>query len=200
MEKMLKPWVIKTRGSVLKSDGAEDADGSFDDEVDSLLPKFQHSKWEPPTVDWLRQPQLFTPSLLPKMAVPDSKSRGVYQSKEHYHDKLERLMVGMAFSDGYAALVPRCFDSKPGGTGSCGNALVPVGEQKVGIVRGGQLCCRSKNCRGEVLACTMGTHSRGLCACCADRKKALLLGSAGPHTSTHVYDALVRRSVESRLA
>ena len=81
---------------------------------------------------WLARLESFCPFTLPKMQTSKSKQRGIYASgsegsegskgrgrvegplhveatPEEYMDTIEKLMVGMTFSDGNAAISPRCW-------------------------------------------------------------------------------------------
>ena len=67
------------------------------------------SLWQKATVEWLSDPKHFQPSYLPKMKVPDDESStGVYRNKEEYFDTVCRMWIGLTFSDGNAALSPKC--------------------------------------------------------------------------------------------
>ena len=85
--------------------------------------------WRRATVGWLARLESFCPFTLPKMQTSKSKQRGIYASgsegsegrgrvagplhveatPEEYMDTIEKLMVGMTFSDGNAAISPRCW-------------------------------------------------------------------------------------------
>ena len=177
-----KPWIIKCRSNwnpdaMLGGEGAADLE----------QPTFSHTGWRTATIEWLLQSQLFTPAKLPKMQVPSSKSKGVYESTEQYVNTVERLMVGMTFSDGHSSLVPHCYEKDPSGK-PCDCTLWLV-DRKGGL---DQLTCRTKGCSRTVAwACQNRRHSRGLCEICAKKESALLMGPAGPHASTHIYDGRV---------
>ena len=67
------------------------------------------SLWQKATVEWLADPKHFQPAYLPKMKVPDDgSSMGVYAGKKEYFDTVSRLWIGLTFSDGNAALSPKC--------------------------------------------------------------------------------------------
>lgn len=183
MERVDRPWTIKSKvvqtSHLLPSECKDLA-------TEENVPDVHYSKWPVATVDWLCSPALFTPSLLPKMKVPDSKARGVYESPEEYLDTLQRLMVGMAFSEGHAALKPQCRVKSQ--ETICGYTLWPVDQAT------GNMHCRARGCDREVvLACRNRYHNAGLCFKCAAKEEKRLLGPAGPAASTHVYDARVRR-------
>jgi len=179
LDEVEKPWAIKQVSVTF--DGTANVAPSM---------KFDHSVWRTPTVEWLCQPELFTPAQLPKMQVPASKSRGVYDSREHYEDTMTRLMVGMAFSDGHAALAPHCFEKDMQGK-TCGCTLWSLNSKEKSS---GQLSCRTRGCNRQVVwACQNARHNRGLCAGCGQKELAMLMGPAGQGASTHVYDGRVSR-------
>ena len=65
--------------------------------------------WQKATIEWLADPKHFQPLYLPNMKVPDDESSmGVYRNKEECFDNVCRLWIGLTFSDGNAALSPRC--------------------------------------------------------------------------------------------
>ena len=154
---------------------------------------FDYNDWKRATVEWLCQPQMFTPAKLPKMQVPGSKSHGVYESREQYVDTVERLMVGMTFSDGHAALSPHCYEKDPQGK-PCGCVLWPVDPKRGSVNTANPLTCRTRGCSAQVVwVCQNGRHSPGLCMSCSKKERGLLMGQAGPHASGHVYDGYVSR-------
>ena len=196
-EFMEKSWAIKIKpkpssSSAGDSTSASSSSSSGDDA--SAAARLHHNNWPSATVEWVCQSQLFTPALLPKMQVPDSKSRGVYESRDQYLDTMERLMVGMTFSEAYTALSPCCWDKV--GDKACGRTLFPIDladPHKQHSV--GNLWCRTRDCRGPVVfVCPDGRHSRGLCVRCGEQARQRLLGPAGGShgASTHLYDAIVR--------
>ena len=67
------------------------------------------SLWQKATIEWLADPKHFQPLYVPNMKVPDDESSmGVYRNKEECFDNVCRLWIGLTFSDGNAALSPRC--------------------------------------------------------------------------------------------
>lgn len=132
------------------------------------------------------------------MQGPSTKSQGVYQSREHYFDTVQRLMVAMAFQEGHSALSPKCWEHGHGGV--CGGTLVQLpenyeetdGSNKSNKSQSsGQLRCRGRGCpNSPVFVCKVASHSRGLCRRCVHDEMEQLLGPTG---STHVYNGHVGR-------
>ena len=184
-----KPWQIKERAIVSTEEIM--AAGIIEDD-NNLLPYHHFSRWKNATVAWLCYGPTFSPSANPKMQGPNTKSQGVYKSREHYFDTMQRLMIAMAFSEGHSALAPRCWERASGG-GHCGSALVQIPDHEDGEHgRGGSpLTCRGKNCNNSPShICKQPHHNRGLCNSCAVRETSQLLGPTG---STHVYNGHVSR-------
>lgn len=187
LDELEKPWAIKCKPTWAPFDIGTTPDAEQAEQEPATL---DHTNWRTATIEWLQQPHLFTPASLPKMQVPSSKSRGVYETPEQYMDTTERLMVGMTFSDGHAALAPQCHERDAQGKG-CGCTLWLMAS------KGGsssQLSCRTRGCSRQVAwACQNSRHSRGLCSPCAKLEQARLAGSASPQASTHVYDGVISR-------
>ena len=176
VKEVQKPWSIKEKAVGFAGGSGQEA---IEDTEQS------YTDWRKATVSWLANPQFFTPSALPVMKVPDpnSKSCGVYESKDRYLETIERLWVAMTFSDGCGALTPKCSQKE------CGKELWPIGN------KGGctSLACRTHRCCGEAaLACSMKRGHDALCAQCTQQVKGKLLGGPGTRASTHIYDAVVR--------
>ena len=159
LDKLEKPWIIKEKNQAASTtDDEKNYDGTLNQVEDGGVPRHHHSLWRTATVEWLVQSSTFSPAELPKMQGPSTKSRGVYQNREHYFDTMQRLMVAMAFHEGHAALAPQCWERCSGGQ-SCGGALVRlpdgVNETSGGGKSGGgsnaqssgPLRCRGRGCR-----------------------------------------------------
>ena len=58
---------------------------------------------------------------------------------------------------------------------------------------GSSLFCSSSCYLPAILHCPDPRHKKGLCSNCAKKAKADLMGSAGPHASTNIYDCHVTR-------
>ena len=196
LDSLEKPWTVKEKVRFAThvenlTDGNDIVEGSGD-----LVPYHHYSNWRNATVKWLLYSPTFSPSSNPRMQGPSSKSQGVYKSREQYFDTLQRLMIAMAFSEGHAALAPKCWERSGGGQ-CCGAALVKVSDHeesdfgKGGEKKGGHVICRGRNCNNSpTYVCKFSTHGRGLCYSCAARETEQLLGSTG---STHVYNGHVGR-------
>ena len=112
----------------------------------------------------------------------------VYDDREKYFDTMQRLMVGMTFSDGHAAVSPSCWESAGGKR--CDNTLWPISNSSN---TRGNLQCRTRGCRETpVLACSRMNH-HCLCTRCAEKEKTKILGVSGPSASTHIYDGRIRK-------
>lgn len=185
-----KPWTIKEKLGAYAEENQHDENEN--EENSNIVPYHHYSNWKNASVKWLMYGPTFSPSANPKMQGPTSKSQGVYKSREHYFDTMQRLMIAMAFSEGHSALAPKCWERSGGQC--CGGALmqIPQGELRTGEDKKGvQLICRGAHCKNVPLyICKIQSHGRGLCALCASREKDQLLGPTG---STHVYNGHIDR-------
>ena len=197
LDKLEKPWIIKE-----KQPSATMNEGSSNDEiVPGSLSNYHHSNWKNASIEWLLHGPTFTPTELPKMQGPSTKSRGVYKNREHYFDTMQRLMIAMAFGEGHSALSAQCWERSSGGH-SCGGTLVQLPDEYNVVQDGlkndgskakssGPLRCRGRGCSNTpVFVCKVASHSRGLCTRCAHSERDQLLGPTG---STHVYNGKVAR-------
>eukprot|EP00392_Amoebophrya_sp_AT5.2_P006759 g6771.t1 len=103
-----KAWIIKKKPSAATQKNVppsgsgengttnEGGNESGDADEQNLL---HYTQWPNATLAWLCHAPLFTPSLLPRMEGPSTKSKGVYESPENYVETLQRLMIAMAFSE-----------------------------------------------------------------------------------------------------
>jgi hypothetical protein len=175
LEDLDKPWRIRIKQATIDTSSsvdAQDAAITYDD-------------WQSPTIRWLSDPQIFSPSSCPKMKVGKA---GVYDSAEEYMDVVHRLWVAMTFFDGHAAIAPHC--RSRGNNGACGNALWPVADSQ--SQHTATLKCRSKGCSRQVEFCCRIRSHDALCDACASRCITNHLGGPTPNASTHVYDARVK--------
>lgn len=191
LDSLDKPWQIK--GKLL----APTATIPIAENEDEQLVPFHHfSKWKNASVAWLCYGPTFSPSSNPKMQGPSTKSQGIYKSREHYFETMQRLMIAMAFCEGHKALAPKCWEKANGGS-CCGSTLVQISDQDEGEIqkggdkKGSPLICRGKHCNNSPkFICKISSHGRGLCVSCAIRETDQLLGPTG---STHVYNGHVDR-------
>jgi hypothetical protein len=182
-----KPWHIKEKAQSAEKSLAAEINGG----TDNGHPYHHFTNWKSASVGWLCYGPTFSPSANPKMQGPSTKSQGIYKSREHYFDTMQRLMIAMAFNEGHQALAPRCWE-KVGGGQCCGSALVQIPDQNQDEgSHSSQLICRGKHCnRPPSYICKDPRHGRGLCNSCAARETGHLLGPTG---STHVYNGHVDR-------
>ena len=104
LDEMEKPWTLKTKSKKESSKKAKTKN-----KISLREAATQISLWQKATVEWLANPKHFQPAYLPKMKVPnDGTSMGVYTKKADYFNTVCRLWVGLTFSDGNAALSPKC--------------------------------------------------------------------------------------------
>lgn len=104
LEDMEKPWTLKTKS---KTESAKKTKAN--NKMSLREAATQISLWQKATVEWLADPKHFQPAHLPKMKVPnDGTSMGVYTKKAEYFNTVCRLWIGLTFSDGNAALSPKC--------------------------------------------------------------------------------------------
>ncbi|OLP77490.1 NFX1-type zinc finger-containing protein 1 [Symbiodinium microadriaticum] len=177
VDELEKPWCIKIKPTAGNEEGAEERIGKGEDEESSGI----SGSWRRATVGWLARLESFCPFTLPKMQTSKSKQRGIYATPEEYMDTIEKLMVGMTFSDGNAAISPRCWMK------DCGSTLWPIPESM-------GLHCRTRGCaRPVVLACSNSKHDSGMCKKCAADATQQLMGRKGHRASTHVYDCVLSR-------
>ena len=103
LDDMDKPWTLKTK--IRKDLNKKTAVNK----VSLREAAKEISLWQKATVEWLADPKHFQPAYLPKMKVPDDgSSMSVYAGKKEYFDTVSRLWIGLTFSDGNAALSPKC--------------------------------------------------------------------------------------------
>ena len=190
LDKLEKPWIIKEKHqgpSVAVGDNGSDIVSSNQSSVGNL-PHHHYSNWRHASIEWLVHGPTFSPTELPKMQGPNTKSRGVYRNKEHYFDTMQRLMIAMAFHEGHAALAPKCWE-RGGGGQACGGTLVQLPETGEADTMkndngnrksqsSGPLRCRGRGCpNSPVFVCKVSSHSRGLCKRCAHNELQQLLGT-----------------------
>ncbi|OQR96792.1 hypothetical protein THRCLA_21982 [Thraustotheca clavata] len=115
------------------------------------------------------------------MKTPDTKSRGLYSSREEYFETIEKLWTAMTFCDGNSALNPKCPEPQ------CNQVLWPVASGD------GRARCWTRECeRSVALLCSHRMHNKGLCGTCASRYRKALMGPPGSKASTHIYDTKVK--------
>ncbi|GKY97164.1 hypothetical protein MPSEU_000674800 [Mayamaea pseudoterrestris] len=177
LEDLGKPWRVRTRDIGLSETDIEAtcaSDGGTG-----------YDAWQMPTIQWLANPHIFSPSSCPKMKIGKA---GVYESADEYMSVVHRLWTAMTFFDGHAAIAPHC--RARGNNGACGNALWPVAETNGNQV--GNLKCRSRGCGRPVEFCCRNRSHDALCAECATRCITNHLGVPGQNASTHIYDARIK--------
>jgi hypothetical protein len=183
VEDLERPWRILEKTYKQEDDTMEMNDGEA-----------KYNAWQKGTIGWLSNADFFTPSLLPTMKIPGSKSCGVYESKEDYINTVHRLWVGMTFVDGHSSLSPRCHSRGGKGGVSCQQTLWPIS--------GGSATfrCRTQHCNANAeFACRMKHHD-ALCGECARVAQTSLRGAPGPKASTHIYDGeIVSFDADGRL-
>ena len=103
LDDMEKPWTLKSK---IKKDLNKK---TVVNKISLREAAKEISLWQKATIEWLADPKHFQPAYLPKMKVPDDgSSMGVYTDKKGYFDTVCRLWIGLTFSDGNAALSPKC--------------------------------------------------------------------------------------------
>jgi hypothetical protein len=166
------PWIIRTTGLSVAHLVEEN------DNQDIL------TKWRHATVSWLTDGENFIPPELPKMRIPGDKHGGVFDSVEHYFDTIQRLWIGITWSDGWRVLNPYCKannDQK-----ECGRSLWPL--------EGSHMSCKRKGCTRTVnFACPNFRHNFGVCTDCAKKTRNELMGPPGPRASTDIYDGTITK-------
>ena len=175
IEDLEKPWRI------MEKRATEDENKDLDEHEELL----DFSSWQKASVSWLSNPEFFTPSLLPTMKIPNSKSQGVYTNKDDYMNTIQRLWVGMTFTDGHSSLSPQCHHRSGKNGVFCQKTLWPLSSSKV------SLRCRTPHCNGvPEFACSIKNHD-ALCVHCAKETQLKLRGRPGPKASTHIYDGRI---------
>jgi len=169
-----KPWRIL----VNETNPSEDTDG---DTQDNRI--VTYSDWEAPKMEWICNPDFFSPSRCPKMI----GQNGLYESPEDYLNCVLRLWVAMTFSEGHAALAPHC--RSRGQIMACGNALWPVSDSSQNI---SGLRCRTRGCKHPVEFCCRIKNHDSLCGNCAAKSVKEHMGGPGHKASTHIYDCKVK--------
>ncbi|XP_065661934.1 uncharacterized protein LOC136084819 [Hydra vulgaris] len=177
LDSLEKPWSLKQIQTLKVIKNAT----SF---VDTAS---ESSSWQNVNVSWLAKVELFQPALLPAMKVPSNKSGGVYKDSEEYFDIVMRLWIGLTFSYGNSHLNPKCRHKF--GEKECGEVMLP---NKINQ-HGSNLYCLQTCQSPVVLHCPDSRHNKGLCVICAKKAKTELMGPAGPHASTNIYDCQVTR-------
>lgn len=128
------------------------------------------------------------PPNLPIMKVPNSPSRGVYDSAESYFDIVSRVWVGLTFGEGHEALTPSCRYRDKNEQRDCGRVLWPISSP-------GNVRCRTSGCQQRAeLACSNKYHEQGLCGSCAAVSRNGLCGAPGKSASTDIYDGTINKS------
>ena len=179
IEDVEKPWRVIQKKCALRLE--EPLDTSHELKIEDLRDA---------TVSWLSNAKFFTPSNLPIMKVPQSRHDGVYDSFDDYITTIQKLWIGMTFSDGFASLSPKCRCRKGKSDQVCQQAMWPIASKDS---LHPHMKCRTRNCSGFVeYACRIRSHE-GLCGRCAETAQINNRSSPGPKASTHVYDGTIDR-------
>ena len=146
-----RPWrIMEMRPIEEKSKNLEESEELMD-----------FSSWQKASISWLSNPEFFTPSLLPTMKTPNSKSQGVYMNKDDYMNTVQRLWVGMTFTDGHSSLSPQCHHKSGKHGVFCQKTLWPLSSSKA------SMRCRTSHCNGvPEFACSIKNQD-ALCGKCA---------------------------------
>lgn len=169
-----KPWRISVK------DTAQPHDEDGDTQENRII---SYNDWQAPKMDWICNPDFFSPSRCPKMI----GQNGLYESPEDYMNCVLRLWIAMTFSEGHAALAPHC--RSRGQSIACGNALWPVSDSSQNV---SGLRCRTRGCKHSVEFCCRIKNHDSLCGICAAKSVQEHMGGPGQKASTHVYDCKVK--------
>lgn len=143
------------------------------------------SNWKAPTLAWL----------LGGNWHKVEEFRSSYASPQEYAATMESVWTLLSFYWGAAAVWPRCSHQQHGGnTVVCGEPLLASASSKA-------ICSNRFNGQQCGRAAVWSCHRRGhqdICSRCLQYQQAQLIGPAGPHSSTDIYDATVDRETDRR--